>query len=78
MLYAMETQRRRIHNKVDKLTLISKSLAISTTKAKKQISDNRHQKEVGIDTYMKATAIEGLKRSLQTDYILKVKRSCPQ
>ncbi|RWR95173.1 pleiotropic drug resistance protein 3-like protein isoform X1 [Cinnamomum micranthum f. kanehirae] len=39
---------------------------------------SRREKEVGIvpesdiDTYMKATSIEGLKRSLQTDYMLKI------
>ncbi|XAR61468.1 Sulfate-transporting ATPase [Bertholletia excelsa] len=39
---------------------------------------SRREKQAGIipepdvDTYMKATAIEGLKRSLQTDYILKI------
>jgi len=35
--------------KVDKLTLLAESLAISTAKAEKQIADNRHQKEEALN-----------------------------
>lgn len=75
--FLLERKKVIIHNgdskemhaqKVDKLTLIAESLAISTTKAEKQISDNRHQKEEALNYRVaKSQEVEQIEKELATE-----------
>lgn len=54
--------------KVDKLTLLAESLAISTTKAEKQIAENRHQKEEALNYRVaKSHEVEQIEKDLATE-----------
>lgn len=54
--------------KVDKLTLLAESLAISTAKAEKQIADNRHQKEEALNYRVaKSQEVEQIEKELATE-----------
>lgn len=75
--FLLERKKVIIHNgdskemhaqKVDKLTLLAESLAISTTKAEKQIADNRHQKEEALNYRVaKSHEVEQIEKELATE-----------
>lgn len=75
--FLLERKKVIIHNgdskemhaqKVDKLTLLAESLAISTTKAEKQIADNRHQKEETLNYRVaKSHEVEQIEKELATE-----------
>ncbi|KAM7276688.1 hypothetical protein ACFE04_018554 [Oxalis oulophora] len=56
-------------------TTLLQALAVKLTESLKEVSRRERQgsitPEPDIDTYMKAISVEGLRRTLQTDYILK-------
>lgn len=57
------------HNqKIDKLRLLAESLAVSTTKAEKQIADNRHQKEEALNYRVaKANEVTEVEKELSAE-----------